>query len=317
MTASMVRVLVTFGSKRGGTAEIAASIADTLRAQGLQVDCLPAPAVRDVTRYDAFVMGGALYAYRWIREARRFVMRHRSALRARPVWMFSSGPLDDSAARRELPPVPVVAALMARVGARGHATFGGRLAADATGFPAAAMAKTHAGDWRGWDQITAWAREIGQALAATPRPEPVPVSRPPRWLLATLCLVTGLTAIAGGMLLVARPDGALIHMPTSTLAHSPFSTFLVPGLLLLLAVGVSNTAAGLLMLRDALRANESAFAAGAVLLGWIVTEMVMLRTIHPFQVVYCAAAVIIMNEALRRRARDRSDVTRRLAPTSP
>jgi hypothetical protein len=119
------------------------------------------------------------------------------------------------------------------------------------------------------------------------------------------------------MLLVARPDGALVHMPTSALAHSPFSTFLVPGLLLLLAVGIGNTAAGLLMLRDGLRANESALAAGAVLLGWIVTEMVMLRTIHPFQIVYCAAAVIIMNEALRRRARDRTDVTRRLAATAP
>jgi hypothetical protein len=71
------------------------------------------------------------------------------------------------------------------------------------------------------------------------------------------------------------------------------------------------------MLRDALRANESAFAAGAALLGWIVTEMVMLRTIHPVQVVYCAAAIIIMNEALRRRARDRTDVTRHLAPTAP
>ncbi len=316
MTASTARVLVTFGSRRGGTAEIAASIADTLRAQGLQVDCLRASAVRDVARYDAFVVGGALYAYRWIREARRFVMRHASALRARPVWMFSSGPLDDSAARRELPPVPMVAALMARVGARGHATFGGRLAADATGFPAAAMAKTHAGDWRGWDQIIAWAREIGQALAATPRPEPVPVSRPPRGQLAMLCLVTGITAIAGGMLLVARPDGALVRIPTSALAHSPFSSFLVPGLLLL-AVGISNAAAGLLVLRDALRANESAFAAGAMLLGWIVTEMVMLRTIHVPQIVYCAAAVILMNEAVRRRARDRADVARRLAPASP
>lgn len=40
MTVSMVRVLVTFGSMRGGTAEIAASIADTLRAQGLQVDVI-------------------------------------------------------------------------------------------------------------------------------------------------------------------------------------------------------------------------------------------------------------------------------------
>jgi menaquinone-dependent protoporphyrinogen oxidase len=58
---------------------------------------------------------------------------------------------DASVARAMLGgPVRGVAALMAHLGAEGHATFGGRLAADATGFPAAAMAKTHAGDWRSW-----------------------------------------------------------------------------------------------------------------------------------------------------------------------
>jgi menaquinone-dependent protoporphyrinogen oxidase len=97
MTAPSNRVLVTFGSKRGGTAEIATAIADTLRAQGLTVDCVRAAGVRDIARYDAFVVGGALYAARWIREARRFVNRNAATLRARPVWMFSSGPLDDSA----------------------------------------------------------------------------------------------------------------------------------------------------------------------------------------------------------------------------
>jgi hypothetical protein len=37
----------------------------------------------------------------------------------------------------------------------------------------------------------------------------------------------------------------------------------------LVAVGISNAAAGLLVLRDAWRADESAFVAGAALLGWI------------------------------------------------
>jgi hypothetical protein len=39
------------------------------------------------------------------------------------VWFFSSGPLDDSAERQEIPPMESVRKLMARVGARGHCTF--------------------------------------------------------------------------------------------------------------------------------------------------------------------------------------------------
>src|SRR3954451_15695965 len=152
----MKRVLVTYGSKRGGTAEIAGRIAETLRAQWLETDCRPASEVRDLAPYDAVIVGGALYAHRWAREARRFVSRHAAALREKPVWMFSSGPLDASAAERAIPPAAGVASAMAKVGARGHTTFGGRLPPDAKGFPSSAMAKTHAGDWRDGSQIERW-----------------------------------------------------------------------------------------------------------------------------------------------------------------
>jgi menaquinone-dependent protoporphyrinogen oxidase len=316
VTASIKRVLVAFGSRRGGTAEIAAAVAETLRAQGLIVDCMRAAEVREVARYDAFVVGGALYATRWIREARRFVVRNAPALRARPVWMFSSGPLDDSANRHAIAPVRGVAALMAHVAARGHTTFGGRLAADATGFPAAAMARTHAGDWRSWDQIEGWAREIASTLATLPHPE-APSPRPARGLLATACLGTGLPAIAGGIALVARPDGTLLHIPTSALSHSPFSTFLVPGLLLLFVIGVANVIAGWLVIRDRPNANAWAIAAGGTLLGWMVLEMVMLRSIHVLQLVFFAVSVVSIIEALRRRLDERVDAASRVVQTWP
>ena len=58
------------------------------------------------------VVGGALYAFRWHRDARRFVKRHTRSLRRVPTYMFSSGPLDDSAGRRDIAPVKGVAALM-------------------------------------------------------------------------------------------------------------------------------------------------------------------------------------------------------------
>lgn len=152
-------VLVTYGSKLGGTRGLAEMVVDALRDEGVEAEPRPAAEVRDLAPYDAVVVGGALYAFRWHRDARRFVKRHTAALRRLPTYFFSSGPLDDSAATTEIPPVRGVRRLMRRVGARGHVTFGGRMPADATGI-AARMATTNAGDWRDRDHVRAWVASI-------------------------------------------------------------------------------------------------------------------------------------------------------------
>ena len=103
------------------------------------------------------IVAGALYANRWHRHARRVMSRNASALRELPVWLVSSGPLDSSAEERDIPPTAQVAKLAKRVGARGHVTFGGRLAPDAKGFPASAMAKKRSGDSRSPAHVRRWA----------------------------------------------------------------------------------------------------------------------------------------------------------------
>jgi menaquinone-dependent protoporphyrinogen oxidase len=157
-------VLVTYGSRRGGTRGLAEMVAQGLREEGFTVDVVPAGAVPGVERYDAVVVGGALYAFRWHRAARRFVKRHTARLRQRPVYFFSSGPLDGSASRKDIPPVKGVEKLMRRVDGRGHVTFGGRLSPDAKGFPASAMAKKNAGDWRDPAQVREWVGSIAPEL---------------------------------------------------------------------------------------------------------------------------------------------------------
>ncbi len=68
----------------------------------------PLARVTDVESYDAVVVGGGLYAGRWHKDARRFVRRHGRVLAGRPLWFFSSGPLDASAAEKgRFPPSPV------------------------------------------------------------------------------------------------------------------------------------------------------------------------------------------------------------------
>jgi menaquinone-dependent protoporphyrinogen oxidase len=157
-------VLVTHGSKMGGTQGLAEMVAGALRAEGFDSEVRPAKEVRDLDPYDVVIVGGALYAFRWHRDARKFVKRHATTLRHLPTYFFSSGPLDDSATSKDIPPVRGVQRLMRRVGVRGHVTFGGRMPADATGFPAGSMAKKNAGDWRDPDHVTAWVSSIAAEL---------------------------------------------------------------------------------------------------------------------------------------------------------
>ena len=159
-----MKVLVVYGSKRAGTAGLAEMLGVDLRARGFAVGVEDAAAMPPVSDYDAVVVGGALYAGRWHADARRFVKRNARELRRRPVFLFSSGPLDDSASDEDLPPTRQVRKLMQRVGAEDHKTFGGRLESDAAGFAAHAMAKEHAGDWRDSSEVNHWAAHLAAAL---------------------------------------------------------------------------------------------------------------------------------------------------------
>ena len=155
-----MRVLVVYGSKRGGTAELARMVGKAFAERDWSVEVRPAADVTTLTDADAIVVGGALYLNRWHRDAVRFVRKHAAALRELPVWFFSSGPLDDSARAGDIAPVPQVASLAASIEIKGHMTFGGRLQPNAQGFIARRMARTSAGDWRDPQQVREWVHQI-------------------------------------------------------------------------------------------------------------------------------------------------------------
>ncbi len=160
----MTAVLVVFGSKRGGTAGLADMIGAALTEAGCDAVVAPATDDQQVADADAVIVAGALYANRWHRDARRFIRRNTALLRERPVWLVSSGPLDDSADDHDIPPTKQVAKYIHRIDAAGHVTFGGRLAQDAKGFPASAMAKTRAGDWRNKAHVERWVHTVVKQL---------------------------------------------------------------------------------------------------------------------------------------------------------
>jgi len=86
-------VLITAASKYRATLEIGTTISETLAAHDIQVATSPIEDVAAVDDFDAVVIGSAVYAGRWLKAAREFVDGNAAALAARPVWLFSSGPI--------------------------------------------------------------------------------------------------------------------------------------------------------------------------------------------------------------------------------
>lgn len=170
----MTRVLVTYASKHGSTAEIAEAIADELKERNIDADCVDVE-VASVEHFDAVVLGSAVYAGRWRHEAQHFLHRHRRELAGRALWIFSSGPVGENAAdelektSRWLEPHGVLEAAEA-LGLRGHRVFMGKVPADPENFVEMSMARNTPDefkDMRDWAAIRAWADEIAAALQPT------------------------------------------------------------------------------------------------------------------------------------------------------
>src|SRR5215211_4480563 len=165
-------VLVAYASKRGSTAEIAETVAATLRREGLGVCLERAEDVASLDRYDAVVLGSAVYMKRWRGDADHFLKKHRKALRQMPLWVFSSGPVGDPANDNPdwLEP-PKIVEKIEELGSREHVVFGGCLPAEPQGFVEKAMVvgtPKELRDRRDWAEIRGWAKQIAAALTAAP-----------------------------------------------------------------------------------------------------------------------------------------------------
>lgn len=172
-----------YSSKAGSTGGIAEFIGEKLNARGLKADVRDVRSVRDAGGYDAFVVGSAVYMFHWMKEAKQFLSRNRDVLLARPVWLFSSGPVGANktdAKGRDLVEVSVsgpkeIDELRSEVRPRDHRVFFGALdgtkLTGATGFmyrmarrSESARESMPEGDFRDWDEIEAWAESIAEAL---------------------------------------------------------------------------------------------------------------------------------------------------------
>ena len=117
---------------------------------------------------------------------------------------------------------------------------------------------------------------------------PKAVAGPPLGLAGkitvTMLVFLGLGALAGGIALVVRPDGSVMHFDTALLAGSPFADFLVPGLILGGLFGAGSLVVAAMGVRHRPLAPFLAFAIGCGQMIWIVVELAIIHEfsfLHP------------------------------------
>ena len=93
-----------------------------------------------------------------------------------------------------------------------------------------------------------------------------------RWSLVVLEAVIALNAIAGGIYGLAGAK----NVPRAWLAGSPFHSYLIPSLALLVVVGGGMVIAVSLIVASHRLAAEASIAAGVILLGWITVETLII-----------------------------------------
>ena len=164
--------LVAYATRHGATAGIAEALAEALRAADHGADVRQADEVEALDGYDALVVGSAVYYGHWLDPARELAERVAPQLAARPVWLFSSGPLRPPEQLVPEGECVDVGAVAESVGAVDHRTFAGRLDKSALRFREKAVVaalKPPEGDFRDWEAIARYGAEIADWLHSAQR----------------------------------------------------------------------------------------------------------------------------------------------------
>jgi menaquinone-dependent protoporphyrinogen oxidase len=168
------KVLVAYASLCGSTAEVAEEAGHVLEEQGAEVLVCDVEDVTSLDGYSAIVLGTAIRMGRPIKPMRTFLRRHARQIAEMPNAVFSVG-----ATPRARTPAAIaeasrfVAPLVADVAPLSVALFAGKLDPSTLALPWRALvehaepgSRLSAGDWRDWDAIDSWAREIAPPLLA-------------------------------------------------------------------------------------------------------------------------------------------------------
>jgi hypothetical protein len=114
------------------------------------------------------------------------------------------------------------------------------------------------------------------------------------FFIALLLLFNGAGAIYGGLSLIIHPDGSGLQLSLEFLKHSPFTDYLIPGIVLFIANGLLS-----FFVLGALLFNYKHYPLlvilqGTVLCGWILIQIIIVQMIYYLHFVMGGTGILLI-----------------------
>lgn len=179
-----MKILVTYATTHGSTAEVAEFMARTLRTYNVEVEVKNVKEVESLTEYDAYILGSAIHGGLWLREMSVFTRRNREQLGSHPAyfWVTCIRALEEDGrdyAQKYYFDPEILKALQVRL----TGVFTGKLRTDAISHDELWYLASHydgrqipgiiKDDFRDWADIAAWTAKVAKDLRLEPVFEPV------------------------------------------------------------------------------------------------------------------------------------------------
>jgi len=96
-----------------------------------------------------------------------------------------------------------------------------------------------------------------------------------RIVVIILLFFLSLNAIGGSLFLIADPSGKLIQIPLELLNGTPFNNYLIPGIILLVSIGIFSLATAIATIKKTKSCIWLIIIQGCVLIGWLTIELLL------------------------------------------
>jgi len=166
----MGKVLIAYASKAGSTGEVAGAIGEELSAKGVTMDVFQLKDIKDLSGYQAVIIGSAIRMGSWLPEATKFLETHKSGLSRIPTAFFTvCMTLYEETEQNRRKVEEFMQPVRAILEPASLGLFAGKMDYSKLSFldrQIIKMIKVPEGDFRNWEAIRSWAKEIQPMLSA-------------------------------------------------------------------------------------------------------------------------------------------------------
>ena len=110
--------------------------------------------------------------------------------------------------------------------------------------------------------------------------------------LGVLQAFIGVGEVAGGLGLALDPSGESLRIPLELLEETPFTTFLIPGIVLFAVNGLGSLTGAIASFARHRYAGEMAMALGAFLIAWIAVQVYWFAGFHWLHWLYLSLGIV-------------------------